>query len=335
MTTIIPELTKTLRTVVGLNYRDGDAVVILADFGSDPDIVTALATAVMEKTSNFSLVTEPLTVGRHTHEPRPTTAKALAEATLVFSIISRGLGYSDVWQRLAREKQGGIRLIAMDQGLNKQMLLSGPGRADYQAIQDRAEAIKALFDRGSEVRLESALGSRFTASIKDRIGIVEAAKAGRFANGFFHGAAFPGGEVFIAPVEGSGNGTLIFDASIQYPIGRLNTPLKVEIENGQARSFEGGAEAERFESYLRDSGDEHSFNCPAEFAIGLNEGCTITGEPRTDRKALGTMHVAFGNSAMMGGTVHSKLHVDAVMKNPTIWIDDTLVVKAGELAHFG
>ena len=48
-----------------------------------------------------------------------------------------------------------------------------------------------------------------------------------------------------------------------------------------------------------------------------------------DEKILGTVHVAFGASAGIGGTVTVPVHLDVVVTEPTLWIGDTQVLDAG------
>jgi leucyl aminopeptidase (aminopeptidase T) len=44
---------------------------------------------------------------------------------------------------------------------------------------------------------------------------------------------------------------------------------------------------------------------------------------------LGTVHVAFGASAAIGGTVNVPVHEDNVVTEPTLTIGSTTVVDAG------
>ena len=50
-----------------------------------------------------------------------------------------------------------------------------------------------------------------------------------------------------------------------------------------------------------------------------------------DEKILGTIHVAFGASAAIGGTVSVPIHLDAVVSQASLIIDGVTVLDAG---HF-
>jgi leucyl aminopeptidase (aminopeptidase T) len=48
-----------------------------------------------------------------------------------------------------------------------------------------------------------------------------------------------------------------------------------------------------------------------------------------DEKVLGTCHIALGNNLSLGGSVDAPLHLDGVLKKPTIRIDGRLIMKDG------
>jgi len=49
-----------------------------------------------------------------------------------------------------------------------------------------------------------------------------------------------------------------------------------------------------------------------------------------DEKARGTAHVAFGTNTSFGGINDAGVCVDAVLRSPTIHLDDVPLVVAGE-----
>ena len=69
----------------------------------------------------------------------------------------------------------------------------------------------------------------------------------------------------------------------------------------------------------------------AELGIGSNEKAELTGNVLEDEKILGTVHVAFGASAAIGGTVQVPVHLDCVVMKPDVALDGAPVVRAGEL----
>ena len=52
---------------------------------------------------------------------------------------------------------------------------------------------------------------------------------------------------------------------------------------------------------------------PGRAGVGTNDRATLTGNVLEDEKILGTVHVAFGASAGIGGTVSVPIHLDVVV----------------------
>ena len=89
-----------------------------------------------------------------------------------------------------------------------------------------------------------------------------------------------------------------------------------------------GPEAEQLLATLRAAGEQGT-NL-AELGVGTNEQATLTGNVLEDEKILGTVHIAFGASAGIGGTVSVPVHLDSVVLQPTLDIGGTRVIEAGE-----
>lgn len=64
--------------------------------------------------------------------------------------------------------------------------------------------------------------------------------------------------------------------------------------------------------------------------IGANEKATPSGSPLEDEKVMGTVHVAIGDNITYGGKVKAPVHLDGIMKNPTLVIDGKTVIKDGQ-----
>jgi leucyl aminopeptidase (aminopeptidase T) len=67
----------------------------------------------------------------------------------------------------------------------------------------------------------------------------------------------------------------------------------------------------------------------AELGIGTNEAATLTGNVLEDEKVLGSVHVAFGASAGIGGSVSVPIHIDVVVANASLTVDGRPVLEAG------
>jgi leucyl aminopeptidase (aminopeptidase T) len=60
----------------------------------------------------------------------------------------------------------------------------------------------------------------------------------------------------------------------------------------------------------------------AELGIGTNVAVTdLVGSVLLDEKAAGTVHVAIGDNAGIGGETEAPIHSDGVIRNPTVYAD--------------
>lgn len=78
--------------------------------------------------------------------------------------------------------------------------------------------------------------------------------------------------------------------------------------------------------------DQNVYNI-AQLSIGLNPYCRVQGVMLEDEGAYGTCHVGIGTSTLLGGTVKTALHYDALLWHPTIEIDGQVLMKDGILLY--
>ncbi len=43
------------------------------------------------------------------------------------------------------------------------------------------------------------------------------------------------------------------------------------------------------------------------------------------------LYIAFGNNVSMGGTINVPIHLDGVIKKPTVYLDDKIIMQSGKL----
>jgi leucyl aminopeptidase (aminopeptidase T) len=44
---------------------------------------------------------------------------------------------------------------------------------------------------------------------------------------------------------------------------------------------------------------------------------------------MGTVHIAMGNNLLFGGTVDVPVHLDCIILNPTLVVDETILIENG------
>jgi aminopeptidase len=177
---------------------------------------------------------------------------------------------------------------------------------------------------GRKVHLTAPNGTDMTMSIEGRECISSTGlilNPGDFGN-------LPSGEAYLAPVEGTADGVFVVDGSFA-GIGVLQEPLRLEVRNGYVTNLSGGEEAEKLRGLLEPHGrDAYSI---AELGIGTNDAAQISGILLEDEKVAGTVHIALGNNASMGGSVTVPVHLDGVIQGPTLKVDGHMIMKDGNL----
>jgi leucyl aminopeptidase (aminopeptidase T) len=189
---------------------------------------------------------------------------------------------------------------------------------DFDLMTARSQSVAKLLDAGSTARITCPRGSNLTLDLGGRPGIADdgnLTKRGAFGN-------LPCGEAFIAPVGGEGTAV----ASSLGPIGVSEEPATLTVHEGRIVDAQGGRGPEWFPR-LTAHGDLGT-NL-AELGVGTNERAQLTGNVLEDEKILGTIHVAFGASAGIGGNVTVPIHLDVVVLDASLEIDGRPVLEAG------
>jgi leucyl aminopeptidase (aminopeptidase T) len=107
----------------------------------------------------------------------------------------------------------------------------------------------------------------------------------------------------------------------------LSAPIRIVVKDGYATDIDGGGQAKLLIDLLAPHGADG--RNVAEFGIGTNDKARLSGPILEDEKVMGTIHIAFGDNKSMGGLVRVASHLDGLVKGPTVWFDDRLVMKDG------
>ncbi|MEM4267696.1 MAG: aminopeptidase [Candidatus Woesearchaeota archaeon] len=190
---------------------------------------------------------------------------------------------------------------------------------DYSRMSQLGKKIAIKLSKTQKIRLTSNNGTDLSFSISGvEIEVSDGifSKKGRYGN-------LPDGEVCMMPVVGSANGRLVIDGSILNLL--VDKPVIIDIRDGYARNISGGKVASLLADVLLEHGKD-AFNV-AEFGIGINPKARITGNVLEDEKAVGTVHIAFGNNMSFGGSVDVPVHIDGIVKNPVAYADGSVFLE--------
>jgi len=256
----------------------------------------------------------------HGNEPPRMVAAAMRAVDVIFAPTSYSMTHTDAMVEATR---AGARAIIL-RGITEKMMVSGAMTADYEELRRRSVKLAERLNRAHTVHVTSNYGTNVELSIEESPVFILAGFAtepGTFA-------ALPDGEVPTCPVEGSAEGLIVFDHTMD-GVGLLRDPIRMRVESGRVVEITGGEEAERLRRIIEDS-DEGATNI-AEFAIGTNPKALLIGNMAEDKKREGSIHIAIGDNHKLGGTVKSSIHLDGLMVKPTVELDGEVIVREGKL----
>lgn len=308
------DLERALNTVMErcLDLRPGENVLVIGDPRSR-ELAEAMRDAAARHGADAVLAMMDERENDGT-EPPPPIAAALTACDVYLAPTSRSLSHTrarkasnDLGSRGATLPGATAEMIARVMSV------------DFPAMKARTLAVTELLTAADEAHVTCPNGSDLRIDLTGRTGMAdigEMTRSGTFGN-------LPAGEGFIAPLSGSG--TLV--ASSLAPLGIAPEPVELTVEDGHLTAAGGG---EFGADYLRRL-QAHGPNGTniAELGVGTNDAATLTGNILEDEKILGTIHVAFGASMGIGGTVSVPIHLDVVVLEPTLDVGGTRVLDAG------
>jgi leucyl aminopeptidase (aminopeptidase T) len=311
------DLTTAARAAVDcLGVGSTDSVLVVYN-DEQRAIAGALAAAAKPRARSVAVL-EFASLSRHGEEPPTEVAEAMARADVVFAPTSRSL--SQTQARIEATRRG-ARIATLPTITEEIFIRAIP--VDYSELKRKGEWLAARLTSASTARISSAAGTKIVLSLNGRRGWSDDGnlqQRGRVGN-------LPAGEGYIAPLETVGDGEIVFDGSLA-GYGLLSSPVRITIKDGRAIHTNNGAGEWLLETL--DSGGEHGRSL-AEVGIGTNPAAILTGNVLEDEKVIGTMHLAFGTSAGMGGVNVAGVHIDGVVLRPTLDLDGTRVLDDGRL----
>jgi leucyl aminopeptidase (aminopeptidase T) len=280
---------------------------------------TALFAAALDLGLTAMLMEIPAR-GASGSEPPAPVAAAMAAAAVTLAPTSRSLTHTDARRRACA---AGGRVATLP-GITEDCMVRCLA-ADYDRIAAVTHRITAQLTAGKLAHLTCPNGTDLRLPLE---GVNAIASTGLIREPG-QGGNLPSGEAYLRPVEGATEGVLVVDGSMA-DVGLLEDQvIRVEIAAGLAARFSGGPAAEQL-ARLLDAHGPRGRNV-AELGVGTNDRATLTGMVLEDEKVAGTVHVAFGNNVGMGGTVNVPIHLDGVLRRPTLVVDGVTIVRDGRL----
>jgi len=303
-----------------MKIKQDETVLVVTDT-KELKIAEAFAYAAASTgAKTVTMVMEP--TKRHGDEPPKPVAEAMKATDVVLAPTYMSLSHTEARRNATKH---GTRIASMP-SIREDTMSIGGLTADYKQVASLTDKLAALMQKAKAAKISTPSGTELTMSIKERPPMSDTGlyhKPGDWGN-------LPAGEVCLAPVEGSTNGTLVIDNLVDTALGlSITQPLKVAVKDGWARSFT-GPDATQLQSVLK-AADKNAYNI-AELGVGTNPKARIIGNVLEDEKVLGTVHVAVGdNTSFTGGHTKSNIHLDGILFQPTVKIDKRLLMQKGKL----
>jgi aminopeptidase len=320
MSTISPALLSAaavaLRDCMGAQH--GERVLIVTD---EPQ--RALGHALHRAARDLGhdvLMVEMLPRSSNGEEPPAEVAELMTRFAVVMCATLKSLTHTDA-RRAA--SAAGSRVATLP-GVTEDIMVRCMN-ADYGRIAARTHRLCELLRGARAIRVQAPGGTDVTLPIEGREAFASSGifrQKGQWGN-------LPTGEAYLAPVEGRSQGLVVVDGSMA-GVGVVRTPIRITIEDGYATDITGGPEADALRALLDVHGKDA--RTVAEFGIGTNDRAILTGVILEDEKVMGTIHIAFGDNKSMGGSVRVASHLDGLVKLPTVYFDDRLIMERGQFA---
>jgi len=275
----------------------------------------ALYDVVSEVTDDAVLLQYP-PGPQHGAEPPAPVAAAMRDCDAFLAPTTKSISHTRARSRACDAGARGATLP----GITEEVFVTGLD-ADYEAIADACAAMLESVAGAAEIRITSPQGTDITfepgeRAWRDDTGLVR--EAGDFSN-------LPAGEVFVSPE--TANGTYVVDGTMM-PYGALDgRKLEFEVEDGYVTDISDDGVREEIEAAAAEAEPDESGRNPAynlaELGIGTNVAVTeLVGSVLLDEKAAGTVHIAIGDDASIGGETDAPLHLDGILREPTVYADD-------------
>lgn len=293
-----------------LNIKPWEKVLIVTDDRTD-----RVAKKVFKALKGSARVEKVVMPVRHRDGEEPTrkVSKLMLEADVVIALTKFSLTHT---KAVSKAVKNGVRVASMPR-ITSYVLERGAMNADYEKIKELTEKLHSLLRGSKRVKVKAKNGTNVEFSVRGRKwhkddGFLK--KRGCLGN-------LPAGEVFVAPLERSVNGLIVFDE-----FGLARTKLLLRVVSGKAVDVRN--DVDKLSKIFRELGDKA--RQVAEFGIGTNPAANLIGNPLQDEKVYGTVHFGLGNNTSFGGKNEVTFHADGVVTKPTVRVDGKIIIRRGK-----
>jgi leucyl aminopeptidase (aminopeptidase T) len=306
-----------------LAVKTGENLMIICDPGSEMEMVYALADVAQEAGAEYTIAMMPSRGYDRKNELTSPIVQGLQAADCLIGITghSGAPTYAKAVKDLFNAKT--MRSISMVMR-TMENFTQGGALADYDLLFEEGKQLAAFWEKAETIHVMTPSGTDIHAPIAGEKVFVECG----FATEPGMEAAFSDGEVSQMPRVNTAQGTIVVEGPIAH-IGKPDSPVSFKVENGRVTSIEGTCpQANELREIVETIDNAANI---AEIGIGLNPKSRRNGDFEEEKKARGYVHIALGDNIFYGGDVYSPVHMDMVIYQPTVKLDDRVVVDRGQV----
>ncbi|MBN1367775.1 MAG: hypothetical protein JW967_07600 [Dehalococcoidales bacterium] len=326
-----------------LQVKPGEHVLILADFGTEKEMIQAFTSAVVEAGAIPTIMIMP----NSGWDPWPLRLTPIAHDAIsngiADAIIRCERTFVSQWGKIMDPpvQQPPAKVSRQMQGSEQTWKYHGVFDIDKDEMEkyyDIANRIARIIETGKKVRITGRGGTDITAEIHG---------GGQETENYLHSLKNPeiiakdwmwvgghvnGCEVDIAPRNGTAEGIVVWDGPVAHVRGH-GEPIKLTIKNGKIVSVDGGKDAFIFKRLLERVKDLDQI---VEMAAGLTPGWFPDGAVHAEKRGLGNTHVTCGGwypRLLSPGHVQPTpyMHIDGTIYCGTLEIDGKKVIEEGKV----
>lgn len=302
-------------------------ILIIYDESTE-ELRGALENVILNNGKNFQSI--KLNVMQcHGEEPSTEIKAKMLSCDAIICLTQYSLAHTDA-RRQATEK--GITFLSLP-GFSDDILENRAIFADYKSKLSQVEKYTELLTRGKNIVIQTEKGTKLRLGIDSRQGNC----CPGLTNQKYLLGSPPDIEANIAPLENRTNGCLVVDGSItDYRLGLLTDIVRLDIKDGIIQNI--FSQDKRIESTVKEifrSINSEKAYIVGEFGIGFNNLAGLCGNMLIDEGTSGCVHFGMGSNWTIGGRNKVNFHLDFVIRNATVRIDDMLVIDKGELIYVG
>ncbi|MGD0550111.1 MAG: hypothetical protein ABSA81_06145 [Candidatus Bathyarchaeia archaeon] len=300
-------------------------MVVYAYASKDKDLVDAFYAAAVQLGTDAIL--SIVTTRKFLQEPSRMAIELMKQADIVIDLPTVPWMYTNGLEEILDSGVRMLNVVASAESVAK--------LPPTDEIIQRSKMGAALFEKANSVHVVSEAGTNITMGCQGRPGLGQdgvAREPGEWDNATT-------AIIAVAPIEDQADGTIVVnrgDTIYMHPHRRIcETPVRIAVRKGKIVSITGGTEAMLMQQWLS------SFNDPNSYVIGHTG---FGGDPRAEVASMefteweslaGGVNVAFGSNMfrLLKGQNTAKSHMDIVLMNATMHLDDQLVIEEGKFAH--